>query len=75
MRVGQAEVLDGTVLDEEGLVVQAGALEEEVVVVAVEGADQTVGRVVKEGMRRAEQVMKVDHEIPASLEESVAVGD
>ena len=74
MRVGQAEVLDGTVLDEKGLVVQPGALEV-VVLVAVEGADQTVGRVVKEGMRRAEQVMKVDHEIPASLEESVAVGD
>ena len=74
MRVGQAEVLDGTVSDEEGLVVQAGALEEEVVVV-VEGADQTVGCVVEEGMRRAEQVMGVDHEIPASLEESVAVGD
>ena len=61
-------------LDEEGLVVQAGALEV-VVLVAVEGADQTVGRVVEVGMRRAEQVMWVDHEIPASLEESVAVGD
>ena len=74
MRVGQAEVLDGTVLDEKGLVVPPGALEV-VVVVAVEGADQTVGRVVEEGMRRAEQVMGVDQEIPASLEESVAVGD
>ena len=74
MRVGQAEVLDGTVLDEKGLVVQPGALEV-VVLVAVEGADQIVGRVVEEGMRRAEQVMGVDHEIPASLEESVAVGD
>ena len=74
MRVGQAEVLDGTVLDEEGLVVPPGALVV-VVLVAVEGADQTVGRVVEEGMRRAEQVMWVDHEISASLEESVAVGD
>ena len=72
MRVGQAEALDGTELDEEGLVVQAGALE---VAVVVEGADQTVGRVGEEGMRRAEQVMGVDHEIPASLKESVAVGD
>ena len=69
-------MLDGVVLDEEGLVVQAGALEVAVVVVAaVEGTDQTVGRVGEEGMRRAEQVMGVDHEIPASLEESVAVGD
>ena len=74
MRVGQAEVLDGTVLDEKGLVVQPGALKV-VVLVAVEGADQTVGRVGEEGMRRAEQVRGVDHEIPASLKESVAVGD
>ena len=73
MRVGQAGVLDGTVLDEKGLVVPPGALV--VVLVAVEGADQTVGRVGEEGMRRAEQVMGVEHEIPASLEESVAVGD
>lgn len=49
MRLGQAEVLDGTVLDEEGLVVQAGAVEE-----GEEGADQTVGRVEEEGMWRTE---------------------
>lgn len=70
MRLGQSEVLDGTVLDEEGLVVQAGAVE-----VVVEGADQTVGRVEEEGMRRTEQVLGVDHEILALLEESVSAGD
>jgi hypothetical protein len=68
MRIGQAEVLNGTVLDEQGLAVQAGAVE-------VEGADQTVGRVEEGGRRRTEQVMGVDHEILASLEENVAVGD
>lgn len=70
MRLGQSEVLDGSVLDEEGLVVQAGAVEE-----GVEGADQTVGRVEEEGLRRAEQVVGVDHEILALLEESVSAGD
>jgi len=68
MRLGQAELVDGTVLE---LAVQAGAVDEE----GVEGADQTVGRVEEEGVRRTGQVMGVDHEILASLEESVAAGD